>query len=156
VDAAGPDGSTAELDWFAPGSFAELTDDQALTRRGFERLTGGLRFGNTGVTDGPASQPSDLTIRQIRLPAKEQTTPTPTTFPTWVVTAAARAQGVAPRPATPLIGVSEESWTATDTVTGLTRTGLTSAQAHQLATLAPTTARHVATPAPDRLPDLVF
>jgi hypothetical protein len=158
VDAASPDGSTAELDWFAPGSFAELTDDQALTRRGFERLTGGLRFGRTGVTDGPASQATGLTIRQIRLPAREQTTPVPTTLPTWVVTAAARARELAPgtRPVTPLIGVGEESWTITDTVTGLTHTGLTAAQAHQLATLAPATVRHVATPAPDRLPHLAF
>ena len=60
------------------------------------------------------------------------------------------------RPVTPLIGVSEESWSITDTVTGLTHTGLTGAQARQLATLAPATARPVATPAPDRLPHLAF
>jgi hypothetical protein len=158
VDATSPDGDGAELDWFAPGSFAELTDDQALTRRGFERLAGGLRFGAAGLTAGPASEKA-VGIRQIRLPAKQESPLRPAAaFPDWIVAAVTRAQG-APAdsgPVAPLVTVGEETWSVTDTATGATTTGLTAAQAHQLSHLAPTAARHVATPASDRVPELVF
>ena len=68
VEATSPQLTEAELDWFAPGSFADLTDAEALNRRAFERLTGGLRFGAPGTDDGPAAT-LQVTVRQIRLPA---------------------------------------------------------------------------------------
>ena len=55
VRASSPDGTAAERDWFAPGSFADLTDDEALNRRGFERLAGGLRLGAEGAVERTGS-----------------------------------------------------------------------------------------------------
>ena len=48
VEATSPDIAGPELDWFAPGSFADLSDAEALNRRAFERLAGGVRFGAAG------------------------------------------------------------------------------------------------------------
>lgn len=156
VDAASPDGVLAELDWFAPGSFANLTDDQALTRRGFERLAGGLRFGSAGVATGPAVQRT-LTILQIRLPAAAQSTLVPAAFPDWVVAAVFRAEGASPATAAArAVTVTEERWTVVDRTTGETVTGLPGAAAQQLAALSPTAAGRVAVPAGDHLPELVF
>ena len=155
VEAASPNGGTSELDWFAPGSFANLTNDQALTRRAFERLPGGLRIGAGAAADGP-SQQRTLTIKQIRLPAKVRTVRTPEAFPAWVVGAATTGGGSG-RPVVPAISVSNERWSVTDTVTGEISAGLSSAQAHQLASLATSGSRkRVATADADRLANVVF
>jgi hypothetical protein len=156
IEATSAHDTTPEVDWFAPGSFADLTDDQALTRRGFERLNGGLRFGAAGVTDGPSVQ-KNLAIRQIRLPAKQQTVLTATAFPPWIVNALrADGGGAVPAPVPAAITVADENWTVIDTATGQSREGLTAAQAHQLAALAPAAAKFVAAPTGDRLPNLLF
>jgi hypothetical protein len=154
VDATSTDGAAPELDWFAPGSFADLTDDQALTRRAFERLPGGLRIGTGAAMDGP-SQQQTLSIKQIRLPAKAKTIRTPDLFPAWVVGAVLTGSGSA-GPIVPAISVTEERWTVTNTTTGEMTTGLSSAQAHQLASLAPRAAMRVATADVDRLANVVF
>jgi hypothetical protein len=157
VDATSPDGAGAELEWFAPGSFAELTDDDALNRRAFERLTGGLRFGTAGTGDGPA-RPRTFTIRQIRLPAVEETGRPAVAFPIWLLDAGARAIGARPvdGPVVGVVSVAEELWTVADSSTGTLSTGLSAAQAHQLAALTPTPGARVAVPEPDRLADLAF
>jgi hypothetical protein len=157
VEATSADATAPELDFFAPGSFADLTDDQALTRRAFERLPGGLRFGAGGEIEGP-SQQRTLSIKQIRLPAKAQTTRTPSAFPLWVVAAAARAQGAAPAPE-PIAGVitvTDERWTVLDAATGATLAAASGAQAHQLAALGAVRGSRVAIPAGDRLSTMVF
>jgi hypothetical protein len=156
VDATSVQATSSEVDWFAPGAFTDLTDDQALTRRGFERLDGGLRFGGPNDTNGPPATAS-LTINQIRLPAKARSNPTPHMFPAWLMAATANATNPNPKaaPPTPTVAVTQETWTATNTTTGQTITGLTSTQAHQIATLT-TTARHIATPTPDRLTTFAF
>jgi hypothetical protein len=157
VEASSPDATTPELEWFAPGAFADLTDDQALTRRGFERLSGGLRFGTTGVRSGPAMQ-REVTIQQILLPAKTPSRRMPTTFHDWVSMAATRAVGRQRNdsPVTPAITVTEEHWTITDITTGESTTGLLAAHARQLAALAPSAKGRVASPAVDRLSALVL
>jgi Family of unknown function (DUF6603) len=144
VSATSAASSTAANDWFAPGQFLDLSDDQALTRPAYELLAGGLRLVGTGVVDGPSAQ-RPLTISQIRLPAKA-TTPNKEVrmFPAWIVASPAR-------PATPLIAVATERWIVT-TPTG-ERRDLTGAQARQLATLT-TAARAV--PETDRLAALTF
>jgi hypothetical protein len=131
-------------DWFAPGQFTDLTDDQALTRPAYERLTSGLRLGGTGTADGPGAL-ATLTTRQIRLPRRATTPGRPVIpFPSWIVTPAAA-------PATPAITVGTENWIVT-TPAG-DRSNLTGAQARQLATL---TASARAIPATDRLAALAF
>ena len=144
VSAASPASSTTQSDWFAPGQFTDLTDDQALTRPAYERLTGGLRLAGADVVDGPGAQRT-LTTRQIRLPAKATTPPKPViTFPAWIV-------GSAAGPGAPAIAVRTESWIVT-TPAG-ERSDLTGAQARQLATLT-TSARAI--PATDRLAAFTF
>jgi hypothetical protein len=144
VSATGSAPTTPETDWFAPGQFLDLTDDQALTRPGFEQLSGGLRLAGADVVDGPGAQ-TPLTIKQIRLPARVIAPQKPVImFPGWVVTSATG-------PAIPLITVRPERWSV-HIPTG-DRSDLTGAQARQLAALTPS-AR--AFPATDRLTAFAF
>jgi hypothetical protein len=135
--------ATPVSDWFAPGLYLDLSDDQALTRPGYERLTGGLQLTGTGSADGPSGQ-TTLTTRQIRLPASESPPVPVRAFPTWILTSAVPAP-------TPAVTVAVESWILT-TPAG-DRTDLTGAQARQLAA-------HMddaqAIPATDRLAALAF
>jgi hypothetical protein len=153
VEATGPDISGPELDWFAPGSFADLSDAEALDRRAFERLSGGVRFGAAGTEDGPAATRA-VTVRQIRLPAAATTVLTAESFPTWF-TAAARARlgAAVPEPVTPALTVHEETWTVSDPSDGMLVHGLSQAQAHQLAALRGT---RVASAPTDRIPAFVM
>jgi hypothetical protein len=155
VDASSID-AAPELDWFAPGSFAELSTSQALTRRAFERLPGGLRIGGGSAADGP-SQQQTLTIKQIRLPAKARSVRTPEAFPSWILKAAAASTGrPQSRPIVPAVSVSAERWSVADPVSGAITTGLTAAQAHHLASLADRARGRVASADVDRLADVVF
>jgi hypothetical protein len=153
VQAASPQLAGAELDWFAPGSFAELTDAEALNRRGFERLTGGLRFGMPGTDDGPAAD-KDVIVRQIRLPAKATAEVFATTFPAWLTAATfSRVGGVIDEPVKPSVTMHEETWTVVDPAGGTLAADLSGAQAHQLAALGPA---GVAVATADRIPAFTF
>jgi hypothetical protein len=144
--------ASAELDWFAPGSFADLTDDQALNRPAFERLTGGLRFGGSATLKGP-EQARTLTIRQIRLPARVRTLHPVVAFPAFVVE---RGQsGRPPRRPGKAIAVGEENWSVVAPGTE-TLMGLSAAQAHQLVAFADVKARRAAVVAGDELSTAVF
>lgn len=136
--------ATTQADWFAPGQFTDLTDDQALTRPGYELLTSGLRLAGGGTVDGPSAQVT-LTTKEILLPAKP-TLPDKQVvmFPAWILTSAAG-------PPAPAVTVTTEKWIVT-TPAGETA-GLVGAQARQLAAL---TASARAVPAPDRLAPFAF
>lgn len=146
VTATSPDAAGAEVEWFAPGSFADLTDDQALNRKPFERLAGGLRLGAPGTVDGPAKARA-LTIRQIRLPAATSSVRGVAAFPGWLVGRLGAA-------ATPAATVADERWTVTDVLTGDVVAGLSAAEAHQRADLGGRA--RVAVPAADVLAEVVF
>ena len=104
VSATSPASSAAQSDWFAPGQFLDLTDDQALTRPAYERLTGGLRLAGAGVTDGPGAQ-TTLTTRQIRLPARPPRHRRPViTFPAWIAHAQPPARPPRRSPSGPRAG----------------------------------------------------
>lgn len=134
VVVAGPMLTGPELEWFAPGSFVDLTDAEALNRKAFERLTGGARFGDPGTDDGPSATRT-VSVRQIRPPAPETTKPG-LSFPGWFAEAVlVRTGGTVPAAAVPAITVGEENWTVSDPLGGAATTGLSSAQAHQLAAL---------------------
>jgi uncharacterized protein DUF6603 len=135
--------SATVSDWFAPGLFLDLTDDEALTQPGYELLGGGLRLAGTGTTDGPAAQ-TTLTTLQIRLPAAASTTKPVFGLPAWLLTTAVPI-------AAPAITVTTETWTVA-TPAG-DRTGLTGAQARRLAALA---GDAVAVPATDNLAAIAF
>ena len=153
VEATSPDSAGPELDWFAPGSFADLSDAEALNRRAFERLAGGVRFGPAGTDDGPTATQT-VTIRQIRLPAAAAAAVVAESFPTWF-TAAAQVRLGAPAgdPVTPRLSVREETWTVADPSEGMAIHGLSQAQAHQLAALGGT---RVAFAPTDRIVDLTL
>jgi hypothetical protein len=146
VEVTGPQLAGAELDWFAPGSFAELTDAEALNRRAFERLAGGARFGEPGTDDGPGRQRAVI-VREIRLPARATRTRGALAFPAWLTQATqARLGADVPIPVTPALTVHEETWTVSDLSGAAVLTGLSHSQASQLAALRPQT---VATAAED-------
>jgi hypothetical protein len=153
VEATGPDVAGPELDWFAPGSFADLQESEALNRRAFERLSGGVRVGLTGSDDGPGAV-RPVTVRQIRLPAKATTVRTAVSFPGWL-TDAAQVRIGAPRdePVTPALAVAEEAWTVSDVAGGAVTAGLSQAQAHQLVSLG---GAGVATASTDRIGAIAF
>jgi len=134
--------STQASDWFAPGQFINLSDDQALTQPGYELLSSGLRLGDGPDQDGPSAQVTP-TVQQIRIP-EPPTVATTVPFPGWLLT------GVLASPA-PAVTVTPESWTLS-APTGQ-RTGLAGAQARQLAALTPGACAIVST---DTLPAMTF
>lgn len=143
VTATSTASSAGVSDWFAPGLFLDLSDDEALTQPGYELLGGGLRLSGAGSTDGPGAQ-TTLTTLQIRLPAAAPTTKPVFGLPAWLLTTAVPA-------ATPAVTVTGESWVVA-TPAG-DRTGLSGAQARRLAALA---ADAQAVPATDRVAALSF
>ncbi|MDQ1495855.1 MAG: hypothetical protein QOG69_2338 [Actinomycetota bacterium] len=56
----------AATDWFAPGSFAELSESEALNRPGFERLDAGLVLG--AALQQSSKVPHDVSVVEVRLP----------------------------------------------------------------------------------------
>jgi hypothetical protein len=146
VEVSGDAVTGDERDWFAPGSFAELSDAEALTRRSFERLPSGIRLA-TGDDDQSAGVPHRVEVEEFLVPAP----PTPSGLrpafdaPTWLMEAALVREGQSNgRPPTPAIVVSDERWHVVDLLgQPLATTGET--QAHQLARAR----RAVAVPAGD-------
>jgi hypothetical protein len=94
--------STQASDWFAPGQFINLSDDQALTQPGYELLSSGLRLGDGPDHDGPSAQVTPA-VQQIRIP-EPPTVATTVPFPGWLRT------GVLASPA-PAVTVTPEPWT---------------------------------------------
>jgi hypothetical protein len=145
VSATSSTTTTPVADWFAPGQFTDLTDDQALTRPSYERLTSGVQLGGQGVVDGPTAVIA-VTILEIRPPVAPSPGRPAVAFPAWLLTTGGNAG-----PDAPAITVRTESWTVT---AGTTRTsGLTGAAARHLAAHLPDA---TATPAVDRLPAFSF
>jgi hypothetical protein len=97
-----------------------------------------------------------VTVKQIRLPARATVTLPGTFFPAWLMEATAvrngKPPGVTPVPA---MVVSEEAWTVSDLTGAATATGLSQAQAHQLAKLG-ADGQGVATATIDRFPVMSF
>jgi hypothetical protein len=101
-------GSASE--WFPPGSFAELSDGDALNRRAFERLDGGVRLGAAGLAQG-STRAHEVTVRQIRLP---QILPVPGfafAVPGWLIAAVGNRTGHVERVVVVgAVSVREEGW----------------------------------------------
>ncbi len=143
VRATATTSATTAADWFAPGQFVHLSDDQALNRPAYELLPSGLRLAGGPGTDGPAAQ-ATLEITEIRLPTRAVRPTRVTAFPTWLVSGP-------PRKAAPLVVVTTEAWTVAGP--GGVVNGLSGAQARRLADLT-TTAQAV--PSTDQLPEFTF
>jgi hypothetical protein len=135
VSATGPQVTGPDEDWFAPGGFAELSDADALNRRAFERLHGGVRLGVAGTDDGPSAE-IDVEVKQIRIPAPPVVL-VAAVLPAWVLRAAAGRAGTIERdPVVPALGVRSEAWVLRGGDGAVVADGLSQAQAHQLATVA--------------------
>jgi hypothetical protein len=140
-----------ELDWFAPGSFAELSDAEALTRRSFERLASGVRLA-AGPDETSVGVPHDVEVLEFLLPAP---TPRPPdrnpsiTAPGWLLEAVQVREGLAHgRLAPPAFRTAPERWRVVD-VDGAVLATTGESQAHQLARSAGR--RAVALPALDQI-----
>lgn len=134
VTATGPhvDVAAPEIDWFAPGSFAELTDADALNRRSFERLHAGVRLGVAG-TDAGQSADVTVTVKQIRIPAPP-TFPRAFAMPGWLMRAVEGRNGAIERDlVVPALAVRAEEWVVRGGDGSVVSGGLSQAQAHQLA-----------------------
>jgi hypothetical protein len=134
VVASGPQVTGPEVDWFAPGSFTDLKDADALNRRAFERLHGGVRLGADGTDNGPSASIT-VTVKQIRLPAPPSLI-LALALPAWLLRATAGRLGAVERDVvSPALGVRGETWTVHGSSGGVVADGLSQAQAHQLATV---------------------
>ncbi len=124
-----------ELDWFAPGSFSELSDAEALTRRSFERLPSGVRLA-AGADEASAGVDYDVEVVEFLLPAPA---PSPLdrhpsiTVPGWLLEAVQVREGLAEgRLAPRAFETTPERWRVVD-VNGSVLTTTGESQAHQLA-----------------------
>jgi hypothetical protein len=136
VEVVGDAVSGEESDWFAPGSFAELSDAEALNRRSFERLPSGVQ-----VAAGPdrvsGAVRHTVAVREFLLPAPPpppgQPGREPLAVPPWLAEAAQvrerRADGRRPPPR---YRVEPERWQVLSP-DGQVVAGVAEAQAHQLA-----------------------
>jgi len=141
------DGEARE--WFAPGSYAELSDAEAVNRRTFERLPAGLRVGTgADVASDALEHPVEVEEILIPRPPTPPTRPRPgTTLPPWLLDALdLREARPDRRVVTPLVRVAEESWTVRTRTGRIIAESESEAYAHQLAR---TTAGAVATPVHD-------
>jgi hypothetical protein len=135
VTATGPQVTGPEVDWFAPGGFATLSDADALNRRAFERLHAGVRLGVDGADDGPVDTLT-VKVKVIRLPAPPVLV-IAFALPAWLQAAVTGRIGVAERaPVTPVVTVRDEVWDVHAGGGGVAIAGISQAQAHQLATVA--------------------
>jgi hypothetical protein len=134
VTASGTNVTGSADDWFAPGSFAVLSDSEALNRKAFERLRGGVRIGVEGVALGRA-ETMTIEVEQIRLP-EDPVVGFDLLFPFWLLRAVDARLGVAGRtPIEPVLKVSKEAWAVHGAGGAVLTGGLSEAQAHQTAKL---------------------
>ncbi len=153
VSASGDHVTGDARDWFAPGSFAELTESEALSRKAFERLTAGVRLGTDGVADGREVE-LEVVVEQIRLPHD----PVPVAgllLPDWLLRASdARVGGLLADPVGGAIAALDEPWAVFGGDGVALVTDLTQSQAHQLAKHQPAGGAAVA--ATDKVPAFSF
>ncbi|MFF0945486.1 DUF6603 domain-containing protein [Kocuria sp. CPCC 205300] len=139
-----------EEDWFAPGSFSQLSDADALNRAAFSRLQAGVRFGLAGTDDGPARD-KVVTVRQIRLPMPAVELAA-VALPRWLQRAVAGRLGIPERDTVaPAFVVRNEEWSLH--ADGAVTSRLSQPQAHQLATVG---AAGTAVAAADTIPAMNF
>jgi hypothetical protein len=120
-----------EREWFAPGSFADLSHSEALNRPAFEQLPGGLRLG-AATNESSSAVEHEVQVLEIRMDTPPVHRPA-FNSPAWLLRAADERVGLGNgnRPA-PLLTVSAEPWLVRGADGAvLAQTG-SAAQAHQL------------------------
>ena len=133
VTAASTHRTGDEADWFAPGSFTELSDADAVNRPAFARFAGGLRLGVAGATSSE-SVAHQVTVNEFRLPASEPAIADAVLPLDWVLLAGQIRLGLAGGTRPPAqVGLLDEPWQVRGADGQVLATGLRPAQAHQLA-----------------------
>lgn len=136
VTLAGPQLNGDERDDFAPGTFTDLTDAEALNRPAFDRLVAGGRFG-TDAAAGPAAQTVSVRVRQFRLPEPVPKLLDGTALAAWVLAGAGhRADRDYRRDAEPRVTVTGQRWQVRRGG-ALRRDKLSAAEAHAHADVEP-------------------
>ncbi|GAA3077352.1 DUF6603 domain-containing protein [Streptosporangium carneum] len=132
VSARGTAVTGSAVDWFAPGSFAELSDADALNRKAFERLDGGVKLGVAGLAEG-STRVLDVQVQQIRLPQTEPVTGFAFPVPGWLVNAVGNRTGhLAREPVDAAIAVADERWQVRSGDGAVRVDDISESQAHQL------------------------
>ena len=132
ISAGGPQVTGEVADWFAPGSFADLGDSDALNQRAFQRLQGGVQLGADGEV-ASAAITHTVKVEQYRIPATAPKSVDPFGFLAWLLAALNRRDGLEGVPWAPAIGVKEETWRVVRPDGTTLVAGVSEAQAHQLA-----------------------
>jgi hypothetical protein len=122
-----------QLDWFAPGMFVDLSDAEKLNRAGFEELEAGVILAADTAIDSPAEEYS-FHFEEYRIPDPEKVQGDGRDLPAWLLDAADgripahRRRGVA-------VSMTPNRFEVRSIDTGvlLSDTGLSEAQAHQVA-----------------------
>jgi hypothetical protein len=134
VEVAGDAVTGAEREWFAPGSFAELSKSEALTRRSFERLRSGIRLADR-PDDRSIGREHEVKVREFRLPSPVDGPRMLDRLeaPDWLLEAAQVRENLAGgRRRAPLITVSAEEWQVLGS-DGQELAATDESQAHQIA-----------------------
>ena len=136
VEVRSPQGNgRSAREFFSPGSFAELSDSEALNRASFERLPSGLELGFDMEHAEPLGH--QLRIQQYVLPRREatETEVEATTVPTMV--AEGMRGRIAPvsdfKRSAAAIRVNDEAWAIRAKNGDVLSTGLSQTEAHQRA-----------------------
>ncbi|ONH60006.1 hypothetical protein CcI49_15005 [Frankia sp. CcI49] len=120
-------------DWFAPGSYANLTEAERLNRPAFSRLDAGIRIG-LGAPAASTAIRRDVTVVEIRLPKPPSTGALAIAFA--AVTLRAALERTAPsqvRTTAPAFGVREERFAVRDRGGAVLAEDLSVSEAHQRA-----------------------
>lgn len=133
VLASCPGSGPAVRDWFAPGSFANLTEAERLNRPAFERLDSGLDIGQPGIVASTAVR-HDVTVVEIRLPKPPKRGVASLAFANITLLSAQERQAPSKvRTQAAAFGVSDEAFAVRERGGGLVATGLSVSEAHQQA-----------------------
>jgi hypothetical protein len=132
ITASGPQVTGQVSDWFAPGSFAELGDSDALNQRAFQRLQAGVQLGADGVVASNGVTHT-VGVKQYRIPATSPTPAASFAYLAWLLAAMNRRDGHEGVPWSPKLKVKQERWRVVRRDGSQLASNVSEAQAHQLA-----------------------
>ena len=102
-----PQGTGAVDDWFAPGSYCNLTEAESLNRPAYERLAGGIDIGFAGQRSSAAVR-HEVTVIELRLPRRQLFLVSALALPGIIAAAVADRDGPARAKTTaPKVGVTD-------------------------------------------------
>jgi hypothetical protein len=102
-----PQATGAVDDWFAPGTYCNLTEAESLNRPAYERLAGGIDIGFAGQRSSAAVR-HEVTVIELRLPRRQLFLVSALALPGIIAAAVADRDGPARAKTTaPTVGVTD-------------------------------------------------